>query len=377
MDNPINSGEIADMESAVTKYKKIYSNVFFEGMLMPADLYCKYKDNYVLVFKSELLTSKLILKIKQLELTYGNLYIENEFYDAVLAQSDMYRENLSNMNFNSSYSVLKEQTMNILEDVTLTNKINNVAADKVTDSIHEKILRIDEATIFQILNAVRTVDEYLYTHSSNVAVLNGLMGKWLGLPENEIHSLVRGGLLHDIGKTKIPREILDKPGTLTDEEFDIVKTHPIHSYNILINSGELDPIVLAAARNHHEKVNGKGYPDKLLYDDIPIHARITAISDVYDAMITKRVYKDAHSPFEILEDFAKGSYTDLDMDLVKVFVENMPKELIGKAVILSNGSIGEVVFVDETNLLHPLVRVGSEVFSTNDKINCVCMYQGN
>lgn len=359
----------------LNKYVKINSAVFFDGMLLPTDLYCKYRNNYVLVFKSELLTPDYISKIRQIEYTYGNLYIENSFYDEVMAQSDIYRGNMVNINFHSSYAKLKEQTFDLLDDIANSNTISKETTDNVSETIHERILYTDESTIFQILNTVRTVDEYLYTHCTNVAILNGLMGKWLGYSQEETKSLIRGGLLHDIGKLRIPREILDKPERLNDDEFKVMKTHPIHAYNMLINSGEIDPIVISIVRNHHEKVNGKGYPDGLIYDDIPIAARITAISDVYDAMVTERVYKPAHSPFEILEEFAKGSYIHLDMDLVKLFIENIPSELIGKSVLLSNGSVGEVVFIDETNLLYPMVRVGEEVFKTNNKIKCVCMYQ--
>jgi len=364
-----------DTINTTERYRQISSDIFFDGMLVPTDLYCKYKSNYVLVFKRSLLTPELLLKIKQLELTYGNLYVENEFFKGIVDQSEMYRNNLKNINFNSSYNSVKEQTIEILDHVAATSKVPHETTVAATDTIHDRIVNIDEATIFQILNNVRTVDEYLYTHSTNVAVLNGLMGKWLGFTQKEISSLIRAGLLHDIGKLKIPPHILNKPGKLTKEEFAIIKTHPIHAYDMLINSGELDTTVLAAARNHHEKVNGRGYPDKLIYDDIPLAARITAISDVYDAMITKRVYKEAHSPFEILEEFAKGSFVDLDMDLVKVFIANLPGELVGKSVILSNGSIGEIVFVDETNLLYPIIKVGENVFRADDDIKIVCMYQ--
>lgn len=366
-----------DSTNTTERYRKISSDMFFEGMLVPADLYCKHRNNYVLVFKKELLTAELLLKIKHLELTYGNLYVQNEFFTGIVDQTEMYKMNLKNINFNSSYNSVKEKTINILDEISSTSVIPQKPTFEATDIIHDRIVNIDEATIFQILNNVRTVDEYLYTHSTNVAVLNGLMGKWLGLSNKDVSSLIRAGLLHDIGKLKIPPHILNKPGELTKDEFAIIKTHPVHAYNMLISSGELDPVVLAAARNHHEKVNGKGYPDKLIYDDIPLAARITAISDVYDAMITRRAYKDAHSPFEILEEFAKGSFVDLDMDLLQVFISNLPGELVGKSVLLSNGSIGEIVFVDESNLLYPIVKVGSDVFRTDDEVKCVCMYQNN
>lgn len=362
------------MIDVMKSFSKIDSDKFVEGMMVQDDLYCKYKNNYVLVFKRSKLTKELLFKIKQLENTYGNLYMDSGIYDEFLTQSELFTENQKNVEFKTNYSSIKNTTNDLLELVSNTDIVPKEQFTEAADLIAEKVLKIDAATIFQILNSVRSTDEYLYTHSTNVAFLNGLMGKWLGYSDDIVSTLTYGGLLHDIGKLKVPNEILNKPGKLTPEEFEVIKKHPVDSYNMLINSGETNPIILTAARNHHEKLNGSGYPDGLLYDDISTAARITAISDIYDAMVTQRVYKEPHSPFEILEEFAKGSFINLDMDLVKVFIEHMPSELIGKSVLLSNGSIGEVVFIDETNLAHPLVRVGTDVFQTNKDITCVCMY---
>ena len=357
-------------------FSKIDAKIFHEGMYIPSDLYCMHKDTYVLVMRGSVTLDKItLLKIKHLQASYGSLFMESHDYEDVSMQSEHFVKNLESVEFETNYTDLKNTTNNMLDQISETDTVPQKISQDTTKAIQEKIIKVDTAVIFQLLNNVRSVDEYLYTHSANVAFLNGLMAKWLGMSKTESSALISGGLLHDIGKLKMPDEILNKPGKLTPEEFEVIKKHPVYSYDILLNSGETNPIILTAARNHHEKVNGSGYPDGLVYDDISIPARITAISDVYDAMITRRVYKAPHSPFEILEEFAKGSFINLDMELVKVFLEHMPNELLGKSVLLSNGSIAEIMFIDENNLSHPIVKVGTDVFQIDNNIKCVCMYK--
>lgn len=354
-------------------FMSVDSSKFFEGMFVSTDLYCRYKNNFVLVFKSSLLTQKLILKIKHLEYTYGNLYVEKEHYQKIIDQFEQYENILKRLEFDTNYKSLKDKAANILDSVAANDTVPSEASSITTKIISDKLQGLDAATIFQVLNSVRDIDEYLYTHSINVAFLNGLIGRWLELSNNEILSLIKGGLLHDIGKLKIPREILDKPDKLTPEEFEIVKKHPVYSYEMLINSGEINPDVLSAARNHHEKTNGSGYPDGLQFENISRAARITAVSDIYDAMVTRHSYKEAHSPFEILEEFAKGSFTNLDIDIVNTFLTHMPLELMGKSVLLSNGAIAKVAYIDPDDFSHPIVQLGPKVIQTDDTLKCVCM----
>jgi len=247
----------------------------------------------------------------------------------------------------------------------------------LSSSIKDKIMLADAADILQVINGLKNEDDYLYTHSTNVAFLNGLIGKWLKLPESDINKLTKIGLLHDLGKIMIPDEILNKPAKLTPEEFEIIKTHPTHSFNILVQSGETDVDILLGVRSHHEKVNGTGYPDKLPFEKITLFARITTISDIYDAMVSKRPYKKLHSPFEVLTEFAEGRFNDLDTHLINVFLTNMPKELIGKNTLLSDGSIATVVYINPANYSFPIVKVGEKVFTTSPEVRCISIYDEN
>lgn len=354
-------------------FTRIDSSIFFEGMFISADLYCRFRNNYVLVIKSTLLTKKVLEKIKQLESTYGDLYVMDEFYSRLIGQNEQYNNIIKKLEFDTNYKSITEKTTSLFSDIAQKGEVNREATSILSKIISDKLFSIDTAIIIQVLNSIRSNDEYLYSHSTNVAMLNGLIGKWLKLEQGEINTLVAAGLMHDIGKLKIPFDILNKPARLTKSEFEIIKTHPIHSFNMLVQSGEVNRDILSAARNHHEKVNGSGYPDGLQGTEISRAARITAVADIYDAMISRRSYKNAHSPFEILEQFSKGSFTNLDLDIVSVFLKNMPNELLGKSVLLSNGMVGKVKFIDPDDFCYPIVTVGNDVITTNTHLKCICM----
>lgn len=175
-------------------------------------------------------------------------------------------------------------------------------------------------SIETLRRAVEAKDQYTRGHSDRVSEYSVLIGKKLGLSEDDLHLLKIGGLFHDIGKIGVPDSVLLKPGKLTDEEFDAIKKHPTIGANILSTASTFANII-PIVKHHHEKYNGFGYPDKLKGDEIPFLARITAIADTYDAMTSKRPYRDA-LPLEIvIEEFKKCSGIQFDPDIVPAFLD--------------------------------------------------------
>ena len=177
--------------------------------------------------------------------------------------------------------------------------------------------------------------------------------------------------MHDIGKTKVPEEILNAPRRLTEEEFEIIKAHPVYSYELLWDN--VDEDIRLAARHHHERLDGKGYPDQIAGDEISLLARITAISDVYDAMISQRSYKESMIPFDVLEKFKKGEFPGLDERLVDLFVKNMVANYRDVKVQMSDGRIGVVRYIPPNDLNHPIINCNHDVSQTDDKWYCVCI----
>lgn len=353
-------------------YIEFDSNLLCEGRIINYNIYYKKNNEYILAFSNGKLTKKIINRLKKLELTYNGLFVDRD--------DDNYDKTL-NHNGRQSELFIKEQTIykdildhcrDLIEVSYKSNLLNINQVDDVSSKIKYHVIDSDITYIVQFINNIRSVDKYLFTHSTNVAYLNGIMGKWLKFSEESIRKLVLIGLLHDIGKIMIPKEILNKPDTLTKEEFEIIKMHPIYSFQILVKSGITDLDTLLAVRGHHEKNNGTGYPDGLSINRLSIYTRITTISDIYDAMVAKRVYKKASSPFEILDVFSKGRFSNLDTKLVNVFLTNMPKELTGKEVALSSGEIGTIHYINPCDFSHPFVKINNEIVQTND--DCRCLY---
>ena len=182
----------------------------------------------------------------------------------------------------------------------------------------------DEITIASLLE-VSSYDYYTYTHCVNVSVYAVGLGKELGLSQRELIRLGCGGILHDLGKSRVSHELINKPGRLTEEEFVLVKNHPALGHELLQKMHEADAMILSIVRHHHEKLDGSGYPDGLKGDEVDFYARIVAIGDIFDALTTRRSYKPALSTFEALGLMKNKMADELDMELLTRFVRMMGK----------------------------------------------------
>ena len=261
----------------------------------------------------------------------------------------------------------------IFDEVYASGALSHNKTKRLSKQIQTMIDFVDASLLVQCTTYLRDTSEYLYQHSMSVALINGLMGKWLNLPKKDSERLILAGLLHDIGKVKIPITILDKPAKLSDDEFQIVRLHPLFSVDLLKEAGIGDEEIYAAVRGHHEKMNGAGYPDGLVGSQLTLFTKITTISDIYDAMVAKRTYKDAVSPLEVLDLFGKQKYSELDIELVEKFLDMMAEEFRGKRVILSDGSFAIIKFIDKKQFMFPLVEVDSRVVQLNKDLRCVAV----
>lgn len=342
-----------------------------EGMTIPCTIYYKNGNEINTALSNSSLTKLSLIKLQKIEMTYGNLYVDGENLDLVKNIIDIFNRNKSLAEFYKSLNQIQNKAETLIQSCFANSKVDKEESEELSFSIKNTVVTFNASQIIQAINNTSDVNKYLYNHCVHVAFLNGLMGKWLGLSEEEIEELVYIGFVHDIGKTKTPPEVLDKPGRLTDEEFEIIKMHPVHSFNILVQSGIKKPNILMSVRAHHEKTNGTGYPDNLPYEKIPYFARITTISDIYDAMVSERVYKTIHSPFEVLDEFSRGRFSNLDTKLINVFLSNMPLELVGKRALLTDGRIGTVMYVNQNKYAYPLVKIGEEFITTNENLKCV------
>lgn len=209
-------------------------------------------------------------------------------------------------------------------------------------------------SIYTSMWSISDYDSYTYMHSINVATYAGVLGIKLGFNLEKVSNLIMAGLLHDIGKTEIDENILNKPGKLTEEEYSLMKQHPVLGYNILSENTEIPSTVRCAVYQHHENTDGTGYPNGISGDDIYIFSRIIHICDVYDAMVSQRSYKKTINPNDVLEHLMAQADHMFDFEIVKVFINNIIPYPEGVLVKLSNGEIA-VVKKNNSDVMRPIV----------------------
>ena len=182
-----------------------------------------------------------------------------------------------------------------------------------------------------------------------------MLGNWLGFSEDAQNTLTLCGLLHDIGKSRIPASIIGKPGRLTSEEFEQIKRHPLLGYELLKNQ-PLDPHIKNAALMHHERCDGSGYPTGLTEDYIDNFAMIVAIADVYDAMTAARSYRSPLCPFEVISKFEEDGFQKYHTKYILVFLKQIASTYQSNRVILSDGRGCTIVMLNQNALSRPIVQ---------------------
>jgi putative nucleotidyltransferase with HDIG domain len=242
----------------------------------------------------------------------------------------------------------------LMGDIRLGKQVDPSKALPVVDEINASVLRNPGALLS--LGRIKQADTYTFQHCVSVCALLVSFSHALGLDPAEVKEVGLGGLLHDVGKMKIPNEILNKPGRLTEEEFKIMKSHAALSRELLEGTPGISETVIRIASEHHEKLGGCGYPYGLSGDQISKYGRMAAIVDVYDALTSNRVYHKGMEPSDALKKLLEWSGDHLDGDLVQLFIRALGIYPVGSLVRLSNGKLAVVVEQQE-DLLKPVVRV--------------------
>lgn len=214
---------------------------------------------------------------------------------------------------------------------------------------------ISRVGVINHIYMMRRQDDYTFHHSINVAIICGILGKWMGITGIKLKELVLAGLLHDVGKMRIPLEILNKPGQLTLDEFEIMKQHTTHGYQMLQQSQTISREVSFGILQHHEKMDGSGYPLGVDGSRINEFAKIMAVADVYDAMTSDRVYRGGVVPFVVVEMMVKEMFGKLDPMACSTFLNNVKDYLVGNVVILSDGREAEVIHMGHYLASRPVV----------------------
>lgn len=300
------------------------------------------------------LSKNLLRRLKILKIQY--LYIVDEYSTEEIEDIikpelrqkaiKLVKESFSSMNIEGSYNCCQDFSSilglaeELLEEISCKNNILVNLVD------------------------IKSLDNYTYQHSVNVAVLSLVLGIKMGFNKMDLIDLCVGALLHDMGKTFVPKEILNKPAALDRDELAIIQSHPLKGFNYL----KYVPSISLASRlivlRHHEKVDGNGYPYGKSSDEIDVFSKIVSIADVYDALTSSRPYRKALCPNDGVEYILSHVGTDFDCEIVEVFLNTIVPYPVGTLVKLSTGDIAVVKRNDNEFPLRPFVKI---IKSSNPK----------
>ena len=329
----------------------INSDLLASGMCMARDLnfYDPTTKMAVCIRRGQKLTDVSITKIKAAGI--NGAYIDN-IHSEVRVASSINNEikndainNLQSLSDNFIDSSKGVQHRDIEEIGGTTTKLIDALADK-------KDILVNIADI-------KMYDDYTFHHSLSVAIMSIAIGMEMGLNKAQLYELGLAGLLHDIGKVSVPIEIINKKGRLTDEEFAIVKMHPVHAANHLRERKLVPENCYLGIIAHHERWDGNGYPFKLSGERIPFYARILAVADVYDALTSNRPYRIPSPPNEALEFIMGGTGTHFDERVVHSFLRKVAPFPIGSHIKLSNNEAGTVIKNYPDQPLRPMLSLDS------------------
>ncbi len=298
----------------------------------------------VLLSAGTVLTRRYVNRLK--ELGFSSVFVDDGLIDDISLE-----EAISEETRIQAVNCIRD----IMKNVTRDNVINAAPLSKAVDSIIDDLLANREMMLN--LSDIRSYDDYTFSHSVNVTVISVVIGMCLHYPKNRLKDLGIGVLLHDVGKTRIPPDIINKPGKLTDEEYEIVKKHTWYGFETLRKSPGIRLTSAHVALQHHERQDGSGYPRSLKGDEIIEFARISAIADVYDAMTSDRCYRKSIPVHKVCQYLAESSGAQFDSRILDRFIEKVALYPQGTRVTLNDGRSGIVTKQNSGVPARPVVRL--------------------
>lgn len=374
------------------KTKRILITQVTPGMIVADDVYTN--NNQLIISKNTTLTNRSITRLKFYSVPDIRIIVDDNEQEEGIATtnskpviandpelkvateksirySEQIRSTKEFKKFNKEFSTSVESlktTLSQIAEQDLTNE--NMDVDQLLSQTSNVMTEARNGFhTFHMLQCMREYDDLTYVHSLNVSLICNVMGHWSQLSHEDIETLTLAGLLHDIGKLKMPQEIITKPSSLTTDEYDIIKKHPLYGYDFL-KTCNLDSRVKNAALMHHERCDGSGYPYSLKSNKIDMFAKIVAIADTYDAMTSARVYRAPICPFDVISVFETEGLQKYAPEYLLPFLESIVQTYLNCNVRLSNGAEGVVIMINKHALSRPVVRI-KNVFLDLSKIHSI------
>lgn len=309
------------------KYKSIDKRIITEGEIIDFQLYLTNKEKTVMtVFlqSDTVVDGNAKVALREIE----RVYISDEDsarYEAYVHKHLQTIARSEDIPIDSKAMIVYEKASSVIDEMFRNPEsletVQNVKP--VVDSFVDIILHDHNAV--ESLLKITAHDFYTHTHSINVSIYTLSLGYFMGMNDEEMQTLGMAAVLHDLGKSKVDYDIINKNGKLNDQEFDVMKQHPVFGHEIALNLGITDERILSSIRHHHEKIDGGGYPDNIQGEQISQFARIIGVCDVFDALSTKRSYKDPMSSFDSLKLMKQHFIGHLDMTIVDSFIKMLRK----------------------------------------------------
>jgi HD-GYP domain-containing protein (c-di-GMP phosphodiesterase class II) len=327
---------------------KLKVNDLFENMVVAMDIFDDNKN--IVLYKDTVLTKYLIKLLKSLNL--NKVYVkENEkfFLNNIKLFEETYK--------NSVYYIKK--FFKLFEE---ENNLNENLVNEITNLIYS--CKDSKKLILDIICKEIPKKEYMFNHTLNVALTSMLIAKWIDKNETFIKDLIKASILHDVGLLKIPKSIIEKD-ELDEINLREYKKHPLIGFKGIKDKTNFSKDIQLAVLMHHEKENGLGYPNSYKRDEIHFYAKILAVVEFYNEMITKRVNRSLHNPFKVME-LLNRSISIYDQSIVKMFLDNVLSHYVGYKVMLSDGQLAEVMYINDRNLSSPIVKINNDVLDLSN-----------
>lgn len=360
--------------------KRILTTRAQVGMVTSADVYTS--DTKLVITKGTVLTEEIIAALK--EYSIFAIRIETDENGTAVSISEKesetteaspvpdsdnieaedieeyfadIRESVDFKEFQSLFIDSVDNLKTVFNNVVMNN--SEIDTAQILSDIKDVVARgSNSIRIFDMLQCMRGYDDVTYVHCMNVALLSNMIGRivYPNISHEELNVLTLSGLLCDIGKMLVPENVIMKKGRLSISEYNIAKTHVFHGNNIL-KGLNLDPRIAEVAMRHHERCDGSGYPGGYKKEQIEEFARIVAIADVYDAMTSDRVYREAICPFDVIHMFERDGMIKYDVKFLLPFLNRAAQAFLNSKVLLSNGETGRIIMINEKELSKPVVKV--------------------
>lgn len=341
-----------------------------EGLVVAGDVYTD--GGHLVICKGTVLDKSIIDKLKYYSIfdffveeetvvSYEQDDLERMIFsepEAQKTEKGFYSNIRATEEFKKFEGMFNESVVRVKDSINdLVYKNSPINVNEMLDDVKKITNEFKpDVSVFDMVHCIEGYDDLTYVHSVNVSLISRIIAMWMKLSEEEVDMITLGGLLHDVGKVMIPKDVITKPGRLTPTEYAIVQSHPLHGYNILKNQ-DIDERIKLCALQHHERCDGKGYPYGKKFEEIDPLARIVAIADVYDAMTANRVYRAGMCPYDVISIFedSKDAY---DPKILLTVLERVATSYINNDVLLNDDLDGKIIMVNKDRLGKPVVLVG-------------------